>query len=176
MWRVHQDPICFGWFRENLELVWFSMVWFETISIYRFCESFIKISLVLAVLEKIYSWFSLVRFGMVWFGMVWYGMVWYGLRHHPSEATVKILSKSDLFWLGWPQRQSSLALKGLSNQTCFQFSAWHLFVKSDNTGQIKWKICWILYLELWYTYVVCFSSTRLNENRFVVYMSVTSQT
>ena len=64
-------------------------------------------------------------------------MVWYGLRQHPSEATVKILSKSDLFWLGWPQRQSSLALKGLSNQTCFQFSAWHLFVKSDNTGQVK---------------------------------------
>ena len=74
--------------------VLFGMVWFEITSIQNYCESFIKIQLVLAVLEKIYSWFSLVCFGLVWFGMVWYG-----LRQHPSKATVKISSKSDLFWL-----------------------------------------------------------------------------
>ena len=62
-------------------MVWFGLVldglvWFETTSIQSYYESFIKIQLVLAVLEKIYSWFSLVRFGLVWYGLVWYGLVW----------------------------------------------------------------------------------------------------
>ena len=48
------------------------MVWLETTSIQSYYENFIKIQLVLAVLEKIYSWFSLVRFGLVWYGMVWF--------------------------------------------------------------------------------------------------------
>ena len=30
---------------------------------------------------------------------VWYGMVWSGLRQHPTEASVKFSSKSNLFWL-----------------------------------------------------------------------------
>ena len=77
------------------------MVWFDTTSIWSFCESFIKIWLVLA-------WYCLVWFGLVWlclvsdnihlnllwkfhqyptcFGcfredlvLVWYGMVWFGM-------------------------------------------------------------------------------------------------
>ena len=60
-------------------------------------ERFIKIQLVLAVLEKIYSWFSLYGLVLFWFGVVWFGLVWSGLRQYPSEATVKISSKSDLF-------------------------------------------------------------------------------
>ena len=55
LWNFHQDPTCFGCFREDLQLVQF--------------------------------------------GMFWFGMVWYGLRQHPSKATLKISSKSDLFWL-----------------------------------------------------------------------------
>ena len=39
----------------------------------------------------------MVWLGMVWFGMVWYGMVWFDLRQHPSKATVKVSSKSNLF-------------------------------------------------------------------------------
>ena len=54
-----------------------------------FCESFIKIQLLLAVLEKILCWFELVRLGMVRFG----------LRQHPSEESVKVSSRSNLFWL-----------------------------------------------------------------------------
>ena len=69
----------------------FGCVWFEKTSIWNFCEIFIKIWFVLAVLEKIYSWFGLVRFGMVW-----YGMVWSGLRQHPTEASVKFSSRSNI--------------------------------------------------------------------------------
>ena len=97
LWKFHEDPTCFGCFREDLNLVWYGMVWyglvwFETTSIWRFCESFIKIRLVLAVLEMIYSWF-----GMVWYGLVWYDLVWSDLRQHPSEASVKVSSRSALF-------------------------------------------------------------------------------
>ena len=60
-------------------LVWYGLVWLETTSIRSYYENFIKIQLVLAVLEKIYSWFSLVSFGLVWYGLVWFGLVWYGL-------------------------------------------------------------------------------------------------
>merc|ERR1712035_232404 len=89
---------CFGCFREDLQLVqfgmvwfgmvWYGLVWLETTSIQSYYENFIKIQLVLAVLEKIYS-----RFGLVWYGMVWYGMVWSGWRQHPSKVTMKISSK-----------------------------------------------------------------------------------
>ena len=64
----------------------------ELTSIKSFCESFIKIQLVMAVLEMIYSWF-----GMVWYGLVWYDLVWSDLRQHPSEASVKVSSRSALF-------------------------------------------------------------------------------
>ncbi len=30
--------------------------------------------------------------------MVWFFMVWFGLRQHPSEASVKVSSRSDLVW------------------------------------------------------------------------------
>ena len=40
-----------------------------------------------------------VWFGMVWFGLVWLGMVWFGLRQHPSEASVKVSSRSILFFI-----------------------------------------------------------------------------
>ena len=58
VWKFHQDPTCIGCFREDLELVYFGMVWYglvllETTSVWSFCKSFIKIQLVLAVLEKI---------------------------------------------------------------------------------------------------------------------------
>ena len=36
---------------------------------------------------------------MVWISMVWIGMVWFDLRQHPSEASVKVSSRSDFFWL-----------------------------------------------------------------------------
>ena len=53
------------------------------------------------VSEKIYSWFGKVMFGCVWFefeSLVWFCMVWFGLRQHPSEASVKVSSRSDLVW------------------------------------------------------------------------------
>ena len=43
-------------------------------------------------------WYSMVWYSMVWFGWVWFGWVWSGLRQHPSEASVKVSSRSDLFW------------------------------------------------------------------------------
>ena len=53
-------------------MVWYGLVWFVTKSIQSQYESFIKIKLVLAVLEKIYSWFCLIKFGFVFgFGLVW---------------------------------------------------------------------------------------------------------
>ena len=39
--------------RISVGLVWYGMVWFETTSIWSFCESFIKICLGLVVSEKI---------------------------------------------------------------------------------------------------------------------------
>ena len=29
---------------------------------------------------------------------VWFGSVWFGLRQYPSEASVKVSSRSDLVW------------------------------------------------------------------------------
>ena len=79
LWKFHQNPTCFDWFREDLELVkidkvwfgsvWYGLVWFETTSIKSYYESFIEIQLGFAFLKKIYSWFSLVRFGLVWYGL-----------------------------------------------------------------------------------------------------------
>ena len=36
---------------------------------------------------------------MVCFVLVWVGMVWFGLKQYPSEGSVKVSSRSDLFWL-----------------------------------------------------------------------------
>ena len=33
--------------------------------------------------------------------MVWFGMSWSGLRQRPSESSVKVSSRSNLFWLFW---------------------------------------------------------------------------
>ena len=33
---------------------------------------------------------------LIWFGLVWFGMVWDNI---PSEASVKVSSRSNLFWL-----------------------------------------------------------------------------
>ena len=85
---VHQDPSCFGCFRED----WNSFVW---IGMIRFglrqhpSETSVKVS----SKTDLFCCFSedLV--------MVWFGMVRFGLRQHPSEAFVKFSSKSDLFWL-----------------------------------------------------------------------------
>ena len=56
-------------------LVWYGMVWSGLR--HHPSEVTMKVSSKsLAVLEKIYSWFSLVRFGLVWYGLVWYGLVW----------------------------------------------------------------------------------------------------
>ena len=33
----------------------------------------------------------------VWFGLFWLGMVRFGLKQHPSEASVKVSSRSNLF-------------------------------------------------------------------------------
>ena len=54
LWKYHQDLTCCGCFREDFELVWYCLVCFETTSIQSYCESFIKIQLFVAVLEKIY--------------------------------------------------------------------------------------------------------------------------
>ena len=35
----------------------------------------------------------------VWFAIVWIGKVWFDLRQHQSEASVKVSSRSGLFWL-----------------------------------------------------------------------------
>jgi len=75
-------------------LVWYGLVWFETTTIQSYCENFIKTQLVLTDLEKIWSWLRLISFGLVL-----YGMVWSGLRQHPSKITMKVSSKSNLFWL-----------------------------------------------------------------------------
>ena len=109
LWKFHQNPTCFDWFREDLELVkidkfwfglvWYGLVWFETTSIKSYYESFIKIQLVLAVLEKIYSWFSLVRFGLVWLGMVWFETtsIWsYGLWKFHQNLTCFDWFREDL--------------------------------------------------------------------------------
>ena len=66
--------------------------------------AFIKSEGSVAGLEKILSWFetiSISRFclELAWFAVVWIGMVWFDLRQHPSEASVKVSSRSDLFLL-----------------------------------------------------------------------------
>ena len=114
-------------FREDFRvcLLLFYLVWFETISMWRFCESFIKIWFVLDGFREdlVLVWFGMVRFGlrqhpseafvkfssrsnlfwMFWrrftVGLVWYSLVWSSLRLHPSEDTVKIKSRSNLFCL-----------------------------------------------------------------------------
>ena len=35
---------------------------------------------------------------LVWFVMALHGLVRFGLRQNQSEASVKVLSRSDLFW------------------------------------------------------------------------------
>ena len=40
--------------------------------------------------------------------MVWFFMVWFGLRQHPSEASVKVSSRSALVW--WFQRRFRVGL------------------------------------------------------------------
>ena len=46
-------------------------------------------------------WFGLFWLGKIqcWFELVRLGMVRFGLRQHPSEASVNISSRSNLFWL-----------------------------------------------------------------------------
>ena len=56
------------------------------------------IQLVLAGLEKIKSWF---------------GLVWFGLKKYPSEGSVKVSSRSDLFWL-FKRRLLVISLLNLS--------------------------------------------------------------
>ena len=38
---------------------------------------------------------------VVWFGMVWLGMDRFGWRENPFEASVKVSSRSNLFWQFW---------------------------------------------------------------------------
>ena len=49
---------------------------------------------------------------LIWFGMVWLSMIRFGLRQHPSEASVKVSSRSDLFWLFYRRFSVGLALYG----------------------------------------------------------------
>ena len=42
------------------------------------------------------TWFGGFREGLV---LIWFVMVRFGSREHPSEASVKVSSRSDLFWL-----------------------------------------------------------------------------
>ena len=100
LWKFHEDLTCFGCFREDLKLVWFGLIWyglvwygllwFETTSIWRFCESFIKIRLVLAVLDDL----QLVWYGMVWFGLVWDNIQLKLLWNFHQDPTSVTLSKS----------------------------------------------------------------------------------
>ena len=43
--------------------------------------------------------FAMVWIGMVLIGMVWIGMVYFDLRQRPSEASVNVSSRFDLYWL-----------------------------------------------------------------------------
>ena len=58
------------WYGMVLIQSWFGLVWFGLVGyglvwfIWRFCESFSKIWLVLATLE------------LLWYGLVWFGLVW----------------------------------------------------------------------------------------------------
>ena len=45
--------------------------------------------------------------------MVWFFMVWFGLRQHPSEASVKVSSRSALVW--WFQRRFRVGLVWYDN-------------------------------------------------------------
>ena len=47
------------------------------------------------------TWFGGFRedLELVWFAIVWIGKVWFDLRQHQSEASVKVSSRSGLFWL-----------------------------------------------------------------------------
>ena len=55
----------------------------------------------------------LVWYGLVWFGLVGYGSVRSGLRQHPFEASVKVSSRFDLFWLFYRGFSVSLVWYGL---------------------------------------------------------------
>ena len=68
-------------------LVWFGLKQYQSKDS---VKSFIKILLVLAFREDL---------ELVWIAIVSIGMVWSDLRQHPSEASVKASSRSDLFWL-----------------------------------------------------------------------------
>ena len=67
------------------------MVWFDTTSIWSFCESFIKMTC-----------FDCFREDLV--------LVWYGLRHHPS----------DLFWL-FKRRFNVALVRDNIHLTCFDY-------------------------------------------------------
>ena len=130
-------------------LVWYGLVWFETTSIQSYCDNFTQIHLVLTDLEKIYTWLSLVRFGLVWFSLVWYGLiwcettsiwsycenfiffkdlklfsfgiVWSGMRQPPSELSVKVSSKSNLFCLIKKRFKVGLVWFGLKQPSILSF-------------------------------------------------------
>ena len=88
MWKFHQDPTCFGCFREDLELVRFGLIWDNAH---------------LKVLWKFHQ--DLTCFGwlredlvLVWYGTFRVCLVWFDLRQHPSEVSVKVSSRSNIFW------------------------------------------------------------------------------
>ena len=115
-------------------MVWYGLVWLETTSIKSFYENFIKIQLVLAVLEKIYTWYSLVRFGLVWYGLVWFETTpiqGYYESFIKIQRVLAVLEKNvswfslvrfGFVWFGlvWDNIHRKLLWKFHQNPTCFE--------------------------------------------------------
>ena len=84
LWKFHQDPTCFGCFREDLKLVLFGLVWYGMVWF-----GMVWLGLVWDNIHQKLLWnfhqnptfFGCFRedLVMVWYGMVWFGMVWFGL-------------------------------------------------------------------------------------------------
>ena len=111
--NFHQDPTCFGCFKDDLQLVYQNPTCFD--------------------------WFredlKLVQIDKVWFGMVWFGMVWDNIhlkllkKFHPNLTSFDWFREDLKFWVGWGgvEQQSSLAQKGLSNDSCWAFIVYGLY-------------------------------------------------
>ena len=89
LWKLYQDPTCFCCFREYFELFWFCLVWdnIHAKLLWKFHQNL--------------TCFGCFRedFELVCLSMEWIGMVWLDLRQHPSEDSVEVSSRSDLFLL-----------------------------------------------------------------------------
>ena len=84
LWKFHQDLNCFGWFRRNLELVWYILVWSN---------------IHLKVLWKFHqdpTCFGCFSDGLelVWYGFDCNGLVWF------ETTSMTLVCKSVGIWDG----------------------------------------------------------------------------